>query len=89
MGYQVVMLLAFSHSSKRSDDLKTKGMECHLSSDPIGCVLSIGGTALDMRVLDWTGGTYECVNAHVGAPLGIGVRPLVLFCVYCMAVLYQ
>ena len=50
--------------------------------DPVGCVLFIGGATLVILALNWTGGTYAWSNAHVGAPLGIGLGLLVLFGIY-------
>ena len=78
----VVLLLAFYHPLKRSDYPKMRISGYLWSLDPIGCVLFMGGATLVILALDWSGGSYPWDDAHVGTPLGIGLRLLVLFCLY-------
>lgn len=75
------MLLAFYWPPK-SDYPKMRFAEYLWSLDPIGCVLFMGGSALIILALDWSGGSYAWHDPHVGAPLGIGLGLLVLFGIY-------
>ena len=50
--------------------------------DPIGSVLFIAGAALTLLGLNWAGGAYPWSDAHVVAPLTIGLVSLAVFCVY-------
>lgn len=50
--------------------------------DPIGSTLFVSSTALMLLALDWAGGSYKWGNAHVAAPLSIGLGLLLLFCLY-------
>ena len=81
-GALVLMLLFFYYPPKRSDYPKMRPMEYLWSLNPIGCFLFVTGGLLVILALDWTGGTYAWGDAHVGAPLGIGLALLVGFCVY-------
>ena len=76
------MILAFYFPPKRSDYPKMRPLEYVWSLDPVGCILFIAGGVLVILALDWTGGTYAWNDAHVGAPLGIGLGLLVAFCAY-------
>ncbi|KAH8913820.1 hypothetical protein BT69DRAFT_1358788 [Atractiella rhizophila] len=49
--------------------------------DPIGCFLLIGGSTLCLVALDWTS-TYDWSDAHVVAPLVIGLVMLLGFIIY-------
>lgn len=77
-----VMLLVFYYPPRRSDYPTLKLSEFLWSLDPIGVVLFVGGATLVLLALDWTGGTYAWSDAHVAAPLGIGLGLLVIFCLY-------
>lgn len=50
--------------------------------DPIGSSLFITAATLLLLALDWAGGAYSWSDAHVAAPLAIGLGLLVLFCGY-------
>ncbi|KAK3330722.1 major facilitator superfamily domain-containing protein [Apodospora peruviana] len=50
--------------------------------DPIGSLLFIFGATLILLALDWAGGAYSWSDAHVAAPLTIGLVLLVTFCLY-------
>jgi MFS family permease len=47
--------------------------------DPVGSLLFVAGATLTLLALDWGGGTYAWSDAHVAAPLGIGLALLVAF----------
>jgi hypothetical protein len=79
------MLLFLYYPPKRSDYPKMRLLEYVWSLDPIGCLLFVSGATLVILALDWTGGTYPWSNAHVGAPLGIGLALLIGFGVYGMS----
>jgi hypothetical protein len=81
-GATVLMLVAFYHPPRRSDYPKLKFKEMIWSLDPIGAVLFVGGATLIILSLDWTGGTYSWHNAHVIAPLVVGIVLLILFGLY-------
>lgn len=50
--------------------------------DPIGSFLFIVGSTLTLLALDWAGGSYAWSDAHVAAPLTIGLLMLVGFGLY-------
>ena len=52
------------------------------SFDPIGSFLFITSATLMLLALDWAGGTYGWSDAHVAAPLTIGLVLLVAFVLY-------
>ncbi|OAG36053.1 hypothetical protein AYO21_09771 [Fonsecaea monophora] len=81
-GATVLMLLAFYFPPRRSDYPKMTFVEVLWSLDPIGAVLFVGGATLTILSLDWTGGTYAWSDAHVIAPLVIGIVLLILFGIY-------
>ena len=81
-GATVLMILAFYHPPRRSDYPKMKVSEFLWSLDPIGAILFIGGATLIILALDWTGGTYPWRDAHVIAPLVVGIVLLLLFGLY-------
>lgn len=80
--FTVLLLLAFYHPPRRSDYPKMRFMEYLWSLDPIGAVLFVSGATLTILALDWTGGTYEWHDAHVAAPLPIGIVLLIAFGIY-------
>ncbi|OCT48002.1 hypothetical protein CLCR_04088 [Cladophialophora carrionii] len=81
-GATVLMLLAFYHPPRRSDYPKMKVAEYLWSLDPVGAMLFIGGATLIILALDWTGGTYPWRDAHVIAPLVVGIVLLIFFGFY-------
>jgi hypothetical protein len=50
--------------------------------DPIGSALFIPGATLTLLAMDWAGGAYDWADAHIVAPLTIGLVLLAAFCVY-------
>ncbi len=52
--------------------------------DPIGSFAFICGSLLTLLAMDWAGGTYGWSDAHVAAPLTIGLVLLVVFAIYGM-----
>jgi len=50
--------------------------------DPVGSFLFIVSATLMLLALDWAGGVYPWHDAHVVAPLTIGLASLVLFALY-------
>jgi MFS family permease len=81
-GVLVLMLLFLYYPPKRSDYPKMKPLEYVWSLDPVGCLLFVSGSTLVILALDWTGGTYPWSNAHIGAPLGVGIALLIGFGLY-------
>lgn len=56
--------------------------QCLWAIDPIGSMLFVASATLLLLALDWAGGAYAWGDAHVAAPLGVGLGLLVLFCLY-------
>jgi hypothetical protein len=52
------------------------------SCDPVGSLLFITSATLMLLALDWAAGTYDWSDAHVAAPLAVGVVLLVAFGLY-------
>ncbi len=52
--------------------------------DPIGSVLFIVSATLMLLALDWAGGAYPWHDAHVVAPLTVGLVCLLAFGLYGM-----
>lgn len=50
--------------------------------DPIGSSLFVGGSTVVLMGLNWASGSYAWSNAHVAAPLAIGLACLVAFALY-------
>lgn len=50
--------------------------------DPVGSALFMPGAALTLLGLNWAGGVYPWGDAHVVAPLTIGLVMLVAFGLY-------
>lgn len=50
--------------------------------DPIGSFFFMAGSALTLLGLNWAGGVYPWSDAHVVAPLTIGLVLLVVFGLY-------
>ena len=75
-------LFLFYHPVKGSDYGKMSLREVVWACDPIGSFFFITGATLLLLALDWTGGAYPWSNAHVAAPLAVGLLFLLVFCVY-------
>jgi hypothetical protein len=75
-------LLLFYWPPKRSDYPKQSLWQYVWLCDPIGSVLFLGGSTLTLLGFDWAGGKYPWSDAHVAAPVGLGLGLLVLFCLY-------
>lgn len=78
----VIGLAAFYHPKKESDFPRMNWKKVVWACDPIGSFLFIVATTLTLLALDWAGGVYPWHDAHVVAPLTIGLVCLVGFCVY-------
>ncbi|RFU35627.1 hypothetical protein B7463_g718, partial [Scytalidium lignicola] len=77
-----VGLLAFYWPKRHPDYPKMSFKQVIWAIDPIGSLIFIGSATLLLLALDWAGGAYPWHDAHVAAPLGIGLGLLVLFCLY-------
>ena len=66
-------LFLFYHPVKGSDYGKMSWREVIWACDPIGSFAFIAGATLLLLALDWTGGAYPWSNAHVAAPLAVGL----------------
>lgn len=75
-------LLIFYHPKRHVDGPKKSLKEVLWAMDPIGSILFICGATLMLLALDWAGGTYAWSDAHVAAPLGVGMGLTVLFGLY-------
>jgi hypothetical protein len=78
----VVGLLLFYHPKRESDFPKMSLKEIIWACDPIGSFLFIVSATLMLLALDWAGSVYPWHNAHIVAPLTIGLVSLVLFGLY-------
>lgn len=81
-GVTVLMLIFFYHPPRRTDYPKMTIKEIIWSCDPIGAIIFVSGATLTLLALDWTGGTYEWHDAHVIAPLVVGIVLLIGFGLY-------
>lgn len=81
-GITTIGLLLFYWPKKKSDYPKMSLKEYVWACDPIGSTLFVVSATLMLLALNWAGGRYPWSNAHVAAPLSIGLVLLVLFCVY-------
>lgn len=79
-----VGLFVFYHPPRRSDYGRMSLKQTAWALDPIGSLLFVASAALLLLALDWAGGAYAWSDAHVAAPLGIGLGLLVLFALYGM-----
>jgi len=75
-------LFFFYHPIRRSDYPKMSLQAYIWACDPIGSFLFISSSTLLLLALDWAGGAYAWSDAHVAAPLGIGLGFLAVFSVY-------
>ena len=75
-------LILFYHPTRGSDYPKMSVKQVLWECDPIGSFFFITSTTLLLLALDWAGGAYSWSDAHVAAPLGIGLGLLLIFCLY-------
>lgn len=75
-------LYLFYWPAKNTEFPKMSFMDYVWACDPIGSFLFIGSATLLLLALDWAGGSYAWSDAHVAAPLGIGLGLLLLFALY-------
>ncbi|KAG0646930.1 Core trichothecene cluster (CTC) 12 [Hyphodiscus hymeniophilus] len=76
-------LLVFYHPPKKSSELPRLSLKSIIwACDPIGTVLFIASATLMLLALDWAGGVYPWHDAHVVAPLTVGLVSLIAFCLY-------
>jgi hypothetical protein len=75
-------LLLFYWPPKPSDYPKMSLWGYVWSCDPIGSLLFLVGATMTLLAFNWAGGNYPWSNAHVAAPLGLGLGLLILFCLY-------
>ncbi|CZR54295.1 uncharacterized protein PAC_04179 [Phialocephala subalpina] len=78
----VLGLFFFYHPKKESDFPKMSWKKVVWACDPIGSLLFIVSATLMLLALDWAGGVYKWHDAHVVAPLTVGLVALVGFAVY-------
>lgn len=84
-GATTIGLLLFYHPQRRSDYPKMTFMEYVWACDPIGSGLFISSATLMLLALNWAGGTYAWSDAHVVAPLVVGIVLCICFGLYGMA----
>ena len=77
-------LVLFYHPKRHPDYPKMSLKKILWAVDPIGSFLFIVACTLLLLALDWTGGAYAWSDAHVAAPLGLGLGFLLAFCLYGM-----
>jgi len=75
-------LVFFYHPTRRSDYPKMSYKQLVWACDPIGSFLFITSATLLLLAMGWAGGAYAWGDAHVAAPLALGLVLLALFCVY-------
>jgi MFS family permease len=69
------------HPPRRSDYPQLSFRQCFWAIDPVGSGLFMAGTTLALLALDWVN-TYSWSDAHVVAPLCIGLISLLAFGAY-------
>ncbi|KAL1989712.1 hypothetical protein VTN49DRAFT_6909 [Thermomyces lanuginosus] len=75
-------LLLFYHPQK-STEYPRKSWKSHAwACDPIGSTLFIISVTTMLLALNWAAGVYPWSDAHVAAPLTIGLVFFVIFCLY-------
>jgi hypothetical protein len=83
-GLSSVGLLLFYWPPKSKDYPDMSLGDMLWACDPIGSIFFISGATLTLLSLDWAAGTYAWSDAHVAAPLSVGLVLLAAFCVYGM-----
>jgi hypothetical protein len=75
-------LLVFYHPRKGSDYLKMS-IKSHIwACDPFGSLMFIVSVTSLLLALNWAAGVYAWSDAHVAAPLAVGLVFFALFCLY-------
>lgn len=75
--------LYFFYNPTRRSEYPRMSLKGYIwACDPIGSLLFICSATLLLLALDWAGGAFAWSDAHVAAPLGIGLGLLILFCMY-------
>lgn len=75
-------LFFFYWPSKTTDYPNMTLGDIFWACDPIGSLLFIAGSTLTLLALDWAGGSYPWADAHVVAPLTLGLVLLLAFAIY-------
>lgn len=75
-------LFVFYWPKKRPDLPRLSWKQVLWEIDPIGSTLLVSGATLLLLALDWAGSAYAWSDAHVAAPLGIGLALLLFFVLY-------
>ncbi|KAK3336331.1 major facilitator superfamily domain-containing protein [Cercophora scortea] len=76
------LLLFYWPPSKTTAAPRLSVREILWAIDPIGSVLFVSSATLMLLALDWAGGAYTWSDAHVSAPLSVGLVLLVAFGLY-------
>lgn len=77
-----VGLFLFYWPAKNVEYPKMRLSEYIWACDPIGSLLFICSATLLLLALDWAGGSYAWSDAHVAAPLAVGLAFLLAFSLY-------
>ncbi|KAK3941983.1 major facilitator superfamily domain-containing protein [Diplogelasinospora grovesii] len=80
-GATALGLLAFYHPPK-SEYPAMSVRDIVWACDPVGSLLFVTSATLMLLALDWAGGAYRWSDAHVAAPLSIGLVLFVAFGLY-------
>ncbi|KAH7126497.1 major facilitator superfamily domain-containing protein [Dactylonectria estremocensis] len=75
-------LFLFYWPPKRLEHPRLSVKDILWACDPVGSVLFISSVSLMLLALNWSGGTYPWSDAHVIAPLAVGLALLVMFGLY-------
>jgi MFS family permease len=78
----LVLTLVFYHPPPRAQTVGLSRREVIRRIDFVGGILSIGGLLLLTMAVQWGGYQYTWGNAHVIAPLVLGIILCIAFCVY-------
>jgi len=81
-GLTSVGLLAFYWPPKNREYPDMSIGDYIWACDPIGSLLFITSATLMLLGMDWAGGAYKFSDAHVAAPLTIGIVLLCAFAIY-------
>jgi hypothetical protein len=78
----IIGLFLFYHPNKSQEHRDLPWKTVLWACDPIGSTLFIVSATLMLLALDWAGDTYPWHDAHVVAPLTIGIVAMLGFAVY-------
>ncbi|OAA59098.1 Major facilitator superfamily domain, general substrate transporter [Niveomyces insectorum RCEF 264] len=81
-GATALGLLLFYWPAKTHDYPPMTAWSYVWACDPVGSTLFVASATLMLLALDWAGGAYAWSDAHVAAPLSVGLVLLVLFALY-------